>query len=326
MGRFFSNLLSVLALCASAVWAGPLDRGHVPSEAKWLVHIDMEQLHANPTVTFLRQKLLDRPDVKKNLAVLNQELGFDPIKGLRGMTLYGYDHTEGKGAVLVDAVADVDKCVAKVSKQADHRSFKHGAHQLHAWTTAERRRIDGVKVAAEPVVWTVHPNGLHVYASDDATARKVLDLLDGKSMALAKKSGGLTAKLPERCILYLEAVELEKAPKKQEFQAQSLVVSVHQNDAELFIRSGMVAQKAEEAERVEKWLTGLKLIFEAQIVADQPQAAQFKKMMDRIKFVRDDKTLSVSFGLKHEAVTDRIKQWLAQRRKARGAADLGKVQ
>lgn len=326
MRGLFLLPIGLALLLGGVLRAGPLDKSHVPAEARWLIHLDLQQLHANPTVVFLRGKLLEREDVRQTLTTLDKELGFDPIKGLRGMTLFGYNHIEGEGAVLVDATADVKKAEAKVAKQQAHRTFQHGDHRLHAWVTAPGRKADGTAQKPKPVVWAVHPNGLHVYASNEAIARKVLDLLDGKSTTLEKATDGLQAKLPDRCILYIEAVGLDKSKRKQQFEADSVILSVHQDDQQLHLRAGMVARKAEEAQRAQKWLQGLRLILEAQLGGEEPDAEKVKKVLNRIRIALDDRTLSVSFGLRHSVVTEQIKQWLAQRRKAREAADPGNVQ
>ena len=119
---------------------------------------------------------------------------------------------------------------------------------------------------------------------------------------------------------------MDQAKKKQQFEADSVILSVHQDPERLYLRAGMVAKKAEEAQRAEKWLQGLRFILEAQLGGGEPDAGKIKKLLNRIRIERDDRTLSVSFGLKHSVVTEQIKQWLSQRRKARGAAGIGNVQ
>ncbi|MDX1565364.1 MAG: hypothetical protein R3236_08170, partial [Phycisphaeraceae bacterium] len=154
MSRFLLHLVGLVLLLCGALRAGPLDKSHVPAEAKWLIHLDLQQLHANPTAAFLRRKMLKREDVQQTLTGLDMELGFDPINGLRGMTLFGYNHVEGEGAVLVDATADVKKAEEKVAKQKAYRTFRHGDHRLHAWVTTPNRKADGTPAKPKPVVWT----------------------------------------------------------------------------------------------------------------------------------------------------------------------------
>jgi hypothetical protein len=327
--KLLHTMLLALVWASSVVHAGPLNRAHVPAEAKWLIHVDMEQMYANPTIMFLRDMALKQAEVQQGLALLKEELGFDPIHRFRSMTLFGYDYIEGQGVVLVDADVDRKKAEAKVVQQTDYRKMTYGNHALHAWTTNARVRRDGVKVDAKPVVWVVHPAGLHVYASNDALARKALDLLDKKATPLGNQKGAMASALPKRSIIFIEAVGLQNAKNNElkDYGAEAVVISLYQDDAKLHIRGSVRAQEADKAEGIATLLSALKIIVNAKLGDDDPETKNLKKFLADLTIESDGKRVAIVFAVAHDTVTRGVKKAIAEQLKAKQKLpDLGDVQ
>lgn len=89
-------LTGLLSLNASA---GSLNTGDVSSKAKWVAHLDMASFRSTRTWELL--KLTAKPEhIKNQMYMLEQILGFDPITGLTGVTLYGNSFAQGNGVVV----------------------------------------------------------------------------------------------------------------------------------------------------------------------------------------------------------------------------------
>ena len=74
------------------VWAGPLDGSRVDREAVWLFHVDMEAAERSLVGTTLDRVMKKaEPDEKAQaFKALEDKLGLDPEKDLRGVTIYGF--------------------------------------------------------------------------------------------------------------------------------------------------------------------------------------------------------------------------------------------
>ncbi|MCP5516177.1 MAG: hypothetical protein H7A45_02840 [Verrucomicrobiales bacterium] len=111
MNRKTLFCLSLLTPLTSA-WlvAGPLDRARVAADAKWVVHLDVEQLLETQSGTFLAKRLLDAR-FAEGATKLKAELGVDfNWRRIHGLTLYGRDYRAPRramGVLVIDTDLDV---------------------------------------------------------------------------------------------------------------------------------------------------------------------------------------------------------------------------
>src|SRR5260221_9087104 len=116
MKHFAGILMTGLALVATAS-AGPLQKEQVAGDAKWVLHLDVEQLRAsklgNYFLTEIAEKQMTRPldDMKRQF-----HFELDPVKlveKVNSITAYGTEYREPQdNAVLVIKTdADLQKIV-----------------------------------------------------------------------------------------------------------------------------------------------------------------------------------------------------------------------
>ncbi|MCS1412016.1 MAG: hypothetical protein M2R45_05219 [Verrucomicrobia subdivision 3 bacterium] len=106
MHRMISNSLALAAafLVISAAQAGPLDQLKVSSDAKWLVHLDLESFRNTQIGAYINDTLLasHREKIREEF---KRELGFDlDWNGIKSFTAFGSeynDHPETARVMLI---------------------------------------------------------------------------------------------------------------------------------------------------------------------------------------------------------------------------------
>lgn len=89
---------TLLALAGTAV-AGPIAENHVPADAPWVAHFDVEALLASPMMAAIQNG--DNFDIKDFTAEIKEQTGIDVDADLSGITVYGLDGFDDNAVVLL---------------------------------------------------------------------------------------------------------------------------------------------------------------------------------------------------------------------------------
>lgn len=119
MKMFFHKIrcrsLMLLAVSLPLAWtgngqfvqAGDLKPEHVPADAKWVVHVDLEQLLDTELVQTVRER---RPEIVENVRQwIRQQYGIDPRSDLMSVTMFSKDYEEYTGSMILQAKYDPQK-------------------------------------------------------------------------------------------------------------------------------------------------------------------------------------------------------------------------
>lgn len=178
----------VLLLAAATIQAGPLARQRVPGEAKWLLHLDMEQFGPSQTCRILLQ---DPKGGERLRALLNHYrtlLGADPLKAISHITLYGEETTGNRGVALVSGAINARAVTARLASYPDYSRRKNAGAVIHRW----KDPASGAALNA-----CLYETGLLVISSDDASMDSALGTLGGSRPSLAsRKTPGLALPPP----------------------------------------------------------------------------------------------------------------------------------
>ena len=103
-------LVLLLALAAAGLQAGPVNPVHVSSEARWLVHLDLEAFRSSKLGGYIMREIVD----KKIAQVPPGEAGVDLValsRKISGLTAYGadFESRSGRGALVVSTDAEAIK-------------------------------------------------------------------------------------------------------------------------------------------------------------------------------------------------------------------------
>ena len=169
---------AALSVFASALWAAPLEKAVVASDAKWVLHLDFDALKKSRFGAFLTEELLQpRLDQNEGLQQLNLSLNLDSISSL---TAYGPAFEKnGDGVLIVGTTAnvksDLDKLVAASALSDNSVTLTH----------AEPFPLYNVK--GDVFVATGIPNTL-LLAKSKSQIEEARAVLLGKSQNLASTS------------------------------------------------------------------------------------------------------------------------------------------
>lgn len=171
--------LALLAMCATAV-AGPINPKDVPSEAKWVAHLDVQGLVASQFGQYVLGQLREREQLDAKLQGFVAVFGFDPLKDLAGVTIYGTEYSPASAVVVIKGKWDKERLLGLLKQNPSYAETAHGQHMLLRWTDKpEDAQDDGVRNGA------FHNDGTAVISRSEAAVKNALDVLDGKSAGTA---------------------------------------------------------------------------------------------------------------------------------------------
>ncbi|HUT90948.1 MAG TPA: hypothetical protein VMY37_15710 [Thermoguttaceae bacterium] len=139
------TLLAALALAigsASLVCAEPLASTHVPADAKWLVHIDVDAIKTGKVARAIGALWLNLPAGAEHLKRVGAVVGLDPAEDLRGITIYGGQYAEPAAVVILRTKVDRKRLMAFLEAAPGYRIHSYGEHELVEWTANRRQSSD----------------------------------------------------------------------------------------------------------------------------------------------------------------------------------------
>lgn len=129
-----------LAITASGM-AGPLTPNHVASDATWVVHMDMEAFVSSP----LGQQQSVREIMQHLHTELNgaeANLGIDPARDIKGVTISGVNEHDENALVVVSATSALDAPLARVGELVDdYNAITEGTRTIHSWLIDGQERV-----------------------------------------------------------------------------------------------------------------------------------------------------------------------------------------
>lgn len=157
-------------LAAAPLLAGPLPRTQVPAEAKWVVHLDVEQFAPSQTCKFL---MSGQGGTKSLQALLNHYqtlLGIDPLKDLLGLTLYGSELTGDRGTALICGALNHQAIIRQLSTYPQYATRSYGKLTLHTWMD---------RTTGRPLWACFQTTRLLILASDENSVLAAVATLNG---------------------------------------------------------------------------------------------------------------------------------------------------
>jgi hypothetical protein len=129
---------AVLIATALLALAGParadaLKAGHVPADARWIVHFDVEALAASSVRPLLHGGLRELHDELHELAAFPNVKALDLLRDVHSMTFYGSSTAPEEAVVLVSGTARLEAAMGDLGLMPGHRAVPAGNGTLHAW-------------------------------------------------------------------------------------------------------------------------------------------------------------------------------------------------
>lgn len=301
--------LTLLAPLTSALLvAGPLDRARVAGDAKWVIHLDVEQLLQTQAGNFLAKRLLDAR-FAEGAKKLKAELGVDfNWRHIHGLTLYGRDYRAPRramGVLLIDTDLDVRGGLeAALRKQAQAGYGEDGpVIPLVKGEQALYSLNDQAYVALAP--------GRPVVIGQSRTqveeARAVL--LGTRDNLSAGEAGLATPDAPNSFFLIAAAKGFaQEAPIPPQAQVLRMTDGLQATLAEqgdhLLLDLRMLTRDAKVSQQVTQVIQGLKAL----VALGQVDNAELKELSQMVNVSAAGKNADLNLRIPIEKIKQRIRQ------------------
>ncbi len=195
--------LSVALLTAAPAAAESLEPGEVASDAKWLMHMNVDEIRYTALAQDIQQQLIQGQDNQGRLDWVQDKLGINLRSDLHGLTFYGRSYAPHEGVGLVHADYDRGKIVAAVEKQPKHKAADYRNYTIHEWQAEQGGKHHNLALA-------FHGEGTIVVSGSIEQAQAALDVLDGRQPSLKKNSQSpLLKKVPAGTFFRGSAIDLQ---------------------------------------------------------------------------------------------------------------------
>jgi hypothetical protein len=287
-GRHFAPVYLMLLFLSPLAHAAPPNANHVPADAKWYLHLDLDA--AKKTVLF--NEILDAVKaqfpVEDVVAQLKAGIGVNPLTDISGVTIFNSSFAKDVAAVVIYAKVDAALLSNALAQNPDYKETVYGKHLLLGWTD----KNDG-----KPKTGCFYGDGIVLMADKVDTLKLAVDTLDG-----TKPAGSSLVKSPAAGVFLCASADLARSNDPNISQLLSTTVpataSVSEVDGKLEVSLTLTAKTAEQAAQIKKMADGAAAF--AQLATQQiPSAAALLKEItvaangDKVvaTFKEDSKTL-----------------------------------
>ena len=161
---------ALIVMANSPLRAGPLPKSQISGDAKWVVHLDMEQFAPSQTCRFL---MGGKSGSKSFQSILNHYqtlLGVDPLKDISGLTLYGTEITGNRGTALISGAMNSRAITKQFSSYPQYATKTYGKLTLHSW-------LD--KSTGRPLWACFQTTRMLILASDEGSVLNAVATIEG---------------------------------------------------------------------------------------------------------------------------------------------------
>ena len=131
-----------MAMVTFGALAGPLQRGDVPADPIWLLHMDCDALRPTAIGQFLLAEMA-KPEAENKFAAFQLMFSFDPRTALHGLTLYSTGAAPEDGVLVVYADFDPGRLVTLAKAARDYQTEMHRIYTIHNWVDDKKMKKQG---------------------------------------------------------------------------------------------------------------------------------------------------------------------------------------
>ena len=287
-------LIAGLVLAAVAVAASPLQKEQVAADAKWLLHVDLEQFRATKTGSYFVREILESK-LARPKEDLKRDLNFDlDVTRISSITAYGTDyqrHPDANGVLIVktdlDVAAALDGLIEKFSKEGGEGAGPVKREKQGAATTYSLHNGEGFVC--------VHPGKLVLLGKSHEAVEKAEAVLSGKSANLS--TGKAFSGFPEgpKAFFFLAIAEgfNEDAPLPPHAKVLKMTdgarLVLGENAANLFLNLALKAKSAEVMTQMQQVIQGTVALASL----SQQENPDLIQLAQSVKVSGDDKMVTV---------------------------------
>ncbi len=284
--------VSSLLLAGSVAMGGPLNKAVVPKNAQWVFHLDAE---AGLASTLGKYIVEHRAELELNdLDRVKAEVGIDPLKDIKGATIYGTGPDESDGVAVIYATAALDDMIAKLraKKESGVEQIQLEGYSVYSWTEGEESRFAQVR-----------PDGagrILIAAADKDHLLSGIHILEGKGEALTGDSAGLGSVSPRvGSIIFASATKLPEAEALPFKQADGITFDAGEAEKELYADVRVTAKSSEEATNMSQVAMGA-IAMARMALSNDPQYRELLQFLNGVSVTCDQKNVVGKFRMPSE--------------------------
>ncbi len=317
----FPKLLLTIAvglIAATPAWAESLEPAEVAADAKWLIHLNVDEIRYTALAQEIQQKLLQADENQGRLDWVQDKLGINLRSDLHGLTFYGKSYAPHEGVGVVHAEYDRGKLVAAVEKKPQHKAAEYRDYTIHEWQVEQGGKHHNLALA-------LHDEGTIVVSGSIEQAQSALDVLDSRRDSLKKKPDSpLLGKVPGGTFFRGSAIDLQDLETRnpqdrkngnQAFpalgQAKEFSVSFAEKGPNLELGARLVAASEDAAQKVAQFLQA----FTQASSNQKTNGSKFGQLLKQFDVKRDGATVSIDGKIDRETLVDFLKESAIKKKK-----------
>lgn len=174
------GIAGALVLGCAAAFAGPLQRGDVPAEPVWVVHVDIDGLRPTSVGQYLLAEA-EKPENQAKLAAFQAVVSFDLRTQLHGLTLYSIGSTPQDGVLLVYADFDAERLRTLALGAPEAQSTTYKQMPIYSWIDKNKKTSSGTR----PRTYAAIYGSRVIFGQREERVAQALDVITGASANFA---------------------------------------------------------------------------------------------------------------------------------------------
>ena len=309
MRKVMTSMLAVAAL-ASAAMAGAVKSQNISADAMWAIHLDAEALLRTGVAKLILAEVEKKDDFLNGIAQIRQVFGLDPLRDVRGVTVYGKVLGGDQIVALIDATVDENNVVGMLMNNSTYRGRQYGDHTLHEWT-------DNGKPGKPPK--TQHAcffdRTTVLIAGGLELLKGAVDVLDGKAKSMAKTGGMKRLSKPPAGAFLVGAAEKVKIPVEDD-NPHALVVraitdlalQVGEAGDAVFVNFTAVTRTADRALKLRQMVQGVVAMAQTQV----EQREDIPALGEKVEITGEDTVSRLRATVPIESVKKLVQSLIAE--------------
>jgi len=267
--------VSICLLLACTAWAGPFRANDVAADAKWVAHIDVQELVSSQIGKFFLEQMDKEGDLAK-IEAFGTIVEFNPMEDLYSVTAYGTDFEEEEGVAILKGRFDAEKIEALMTTEGSLEKRSHEGCKLLKW-------FDGDETF---YVCFFKPEVI-IFSNSVKLVENAVSVMNGDLDRL-RDGGALDGmySLPDGTFLSASAYEFENLIPDDEShadllkKAKKVFVLVGECEGSNFVKVILQVQDRETAEMIYDIGKGLKAVGSLIGGIEEPELAELIKAVD----------------------------------------------
>lgn len=241
---------ALFLLSAATLSAGELSPNQIPSNAKWLLHADLEAMRSSETGKLVFERI--EADHGAKLRAVKRMFSLHPLKDLRDLTLFG-DGKKDHAVVLLDGTFDHEHIDDLLKAAEEYKESDHNGATVRSW---KDKGVTQFAAFATPE--------LIVFSRQEELLRQELDVLKANTAATDNTILPAAGSKPLIAMgAKLSDIEIPKSAARMLQTASLLKLSAREDGGRFSIQLNAETADSKHARRLQRMLDGVVALAEA---------------------------------------------------------------